>query len=168
MRRTLIAAIGCFVLSLPHRAAAQTIDSSRTTTGPSRVGVFPGLGIHVGEPQKLSVAVGVVVREEWQSARRDHSRAAALLVEPGFAAGRAALDWVEGIGTLGSGFAIGPSVLRTWDDPWVARANTTYAGGEVMVWPIFHAGPRLGVYHVVPSNQPGRRWLISFDAGIGM
>ena len=161
-----MAAIGCLALS--HRAVAQATDSTRTATATSRVGVFPALGIHVGEPQKLSAAVGLVIRDEWQSARRDHSRAVAVLVEPGLAAGRAALDWVEGFGTLGSGFAIGPSVLRTWDDPWVARANATYAGGELMIWPIFHAGPRLGVYHTTGSDQPGSRWLLSVDAGIGM
>ena len=166
MRRALIVGLACMAVS--RLAAAQTVDSSRVTAGTRRVGVFPGFGIHFGEPQKLSAAVGLVVREEWQSARRDHSRAAALLVEPGLAAGRAALDWVEGFGTLGSGFAVGPSVLRSWDDPWVARPNTTYAGGELMVWPIFHAGPRVGIYHVVGSDAPGKRWLVSADVGIGM
>lgn len=144
------------------QTASVTLDQTTHT------GIFPGLGVHAGEPQKLSVAVGVVLREEWQSPRRDHSRAVALMVEPGLAAGRAALDYVEGFHTLGSGFGIGPSVLRTWRNPWVASPNTTYAGGEVMIWPIFHAGPRLGVYHSVSANEPRKPWLVSLDVGIGM
>jgi hypothetical protein len=149
-------------------ADAQSAGPSSTLDQTTHTGIFPGLGVHAGEPQKLSVAAGVVLREEWQSPHRDHSRAVALMVEPGLAAGRAAFDYVEGFRTLGSGFGVGPSVLRTWRDPWVASPNTTYAGGELMIWPIFHAGPRIGVYHSVSANDPARQWLVSLDVGVGM
>src|SRR5581483_1798410 len=109
--------------------------------------IVPAFGVHVGTPQKASVALGVMAGEDWRVDGRDHSRNVALFVEPGISAGRASLSYVDhGFGSFGSGLAIGPSVIRTWKNPWTVRANTTFVGGDVTLWPIFFVGPRVGAY----------------------
>lgn len=130
--------------------------------------VLPALGIHVGTPQKASAALGVMVGEDWRADGHDHSRNAALFVEPGISAGRASLSYVDhGFGAFGSGFAIGPSVLRTWKQPWTVRTNTTFVGADATVWPIFFVGPRVGLYRGI-AGLDKNRWFASFDIGIGL
>src|SRR2546423_15429016 len=91
-----------------------------------RAHILPGFGIHVGTPQKASVAVGVVLGEDWQANGRDHSRNVALFAEPGLAAGRASLAYVDhGYGSFGSGFGLAAPVLRPWKEPWQLEAHTS-------------------------------------------
>jgi hypothetical protein len=135
-----------------------------------RTHIVPGFGLRVGAPQKASVALGVVLGEDWQSNGRDHSRNVGLFAEPGLSGGRASVAYIShGYGSFGSGFAIGPSVLRTWRDPWWARENVTYVGGEITVWPIVFVGPRVGLFRSVGTNDLSpKRWMVTFDFGFGL
>src|SRR5262245_17748159 len=96
-----------------------TLSAQRGEDTVPRTHVFPALGVHVGTPQKASVALGVVLGEDWQKDGRDHARNVALFAEPGFGAGRASLAYVDhGYGRFGSGFGRAASVSRTWKDRW--------------------------------------------------
>jgi hypothetical protein len=131
--------------------------------------VLPALGIHVGTPQKVSAALGVVVGEDWQRNGRDHSRNLALFAEPGLSAGRASVAYVDhGYGSFGSGYGIAMTVMRTWKDPWTVKDNMTYVGGEVLLWPIVFAGPRIGLFHQVAGNETNKKWFVSIDFGFGL
>ena len=74
----------------------------------------------------------------------------------------------KGYGSFGSGFGIAGSLLRTWDDPWVAKQNVTYLGGELLLWPIVFVGPRVGLFHSVTGPSGSRKWLVAFDFGVGL
>jgi hypothetical protein len=132
-----------------------------------RLHIIPALGIHAGTPQKASAAVGVGLGVEWQRDGRDHSRNVVLFAEPGLAAGRASVAYVDQ-GRFGSGFGIAATVLRTWDDPWVAKQNTTYVGGDILLWPIVFMGPRIGVFRRIAGDPSSNKWFISLDIGIGL
>ncbi len=83
-------------------------------------------------------------------------------------AGRGSIAYVShGFGGFGSGFAVGPSVMRTWKDPWTVRDNATFVGADLALWPIIFTGPRVGLYRRVSGLEP-RRWFVSFDFGIGL
>jgi hypothetical protein len=132
-----------------------------------RTHVLPALGLHVGTPQKASIALGVIVGEDWQQNAHDHSRNIAIFAEPGLSAGRASLAYVNhGYGSFGSGFGVAGTVLRTWKDPWGAKDNLTYAGGEIILWPVVFVGPRVGLFRSI-SGSTGR-WFASIDIGIGL
>ena len=119
--------------------------------------VVPALGLRFGTPQKASAALGVVLGEDWQKDGRDHSRNVALFAEPGLRRGRASLAYVgHGYGSFGSGFGVAATVLRTWSDPWQLERNSTYVGGEVIVWPILFVGPRIGLFRNVSSVETSR------------
>ena len=134
-----------------------------------RTHVLPALGIHVGTPQKVSAALGVVVGEEWQRNGRDHSRNVALFAEPGLSAGRASIAYVDhGYGSFGSGYGIAATILRTWKDPWTVKDNMTYIGGEVLLWPVVFAGPRVGLFHQIAGNETNKKWFVSIDFGFGL
>lgn len=133
-----------------------------------RTHVLPALGLHVGTPQKASIALGVVLGEEWQKDGREHTRNVALFVEPGLGAGRASLAYVDhGYGQFGSGFGIAATVIRTWKEPWTVQRNTTFVGGELILWPIVFVGPRVGLFRGVGNGPSSDRWFVSFDFGVG-
>jgi hypothetical protein len=133
-----------------------------------RAHIFPALGLHVGSPQKASVALGVVLGEDWQKNGRDHSRNVALFAEPGLGAGRASLAYVDhGYGAFGSGFGIAATVIRTWKQPWVVEKNQSYVGADLILWPILFVGPRIGLFRSVGSATVSDKWFVAIDFGIG-
>lgn len=132
-----------------------------------RMHVIPAIGIHAGTPQKLSAAVGVGLGVEWQKDGRDHSRNIALFAEPGLSAGRASLAYVDN-GRFGSGFGVAATVLRTWREPWTTKPNVTYAGGDVLLWPIVFMGPRIGAFRRIAGDPTSKKWFFSVDLGIGL
>jgi hypothetical protein len=143
---------------------AQTPNDTAT-----RFHVLPAAGLHVGSPQKASAAIGIVAGYDFVRDGRDHSRNLALFAEPGLDAGRASLAYVShGYGSFGSGFGVAATVLRTWSNPWQVDANQTYAGGEVLLWPILFVGPRIGLLRNVSSVETSRHWFWSFSFGIGL
>ena len=128
----------------------------------------PGLGVHFGSPQKASAALGVVLGQTWQRNGADHSRLFALYAEPGVSAGRASIAFLDyGHGNFGSGIGIAATALRTWDDPWAAKQNTTYAGAEILLWPIVFIGPRIGMFHAI-NGSTSKPWIMSLDFGFGL
>jgi hypothetical protein len=130
--------------------------------------IMPALGIHVGAPQKASAAIGMVLGQEWQKEGREHARNIALFVEPGLAAGRASLAYVDrGYGQFGSGFGLAATVLRSWKEPWWIKPNVTYVGGDLILWPIVFVGPRIGVFRAVGPTPIQKKWFASLDFGIG-
>lgn len=132
-----------------------------------RVHVIPAIGIHAGTPQKLSGAIGVGLGVEWQKNGRDHSRNVALFAEPGLSAGRASLAYVDN-GRFGSGFGVAATVLRTWKEPLTVKPNMTYAGGDILLWPIVFMGPRIGVFRRIAGDATSKKWFVSLDLGIGL
>jgi hypothetical protein len=159
------------LLSLPAITSAQQCRSCVAEDTLRRTHVVPGTGFRVGAPQKVSAALGVVVGEDWQENGHDHSRNVGLFAEPGLAAGRASLGYIDhGFGNFGSGFMIAATAMRTWRDPWWAKENVTYVGGEATLWPIVFIGPRVGVFRAVGATGAGlaKRWLVTFDFGFGL
>ena len=131
--------------------------------------VAPALGLRFGEPQKASFAVGLLAGVNWQKDGRDHSRNAAVFVEPGLSAGRASdADIRHGYGNLGYGYAVAATMLRTWEDPWGAKENSTYVGGEFILWPIVFVGPRVGLFRSISGEAKSGKWFFSIDFGIGL
>jgi hypothetical protein len=132
-----------------------------------RVHIIPAIGIHAGTPQKLSAAIGVGLGVEWQKNGHDHSRNVALFAEPGLSGGRASLAYVDN-GKFGSGFGVAATVLRTWKEPLTVKPNMTYAGGDILLWPIVFMGPRIGVFRRIAGDATSRKWFVSLDLGIGL
>jgi len=156
-----------FVLSILLLAPA-TARAQRGEDTIPRGHILPALGLHVGTPQKASLALGVVLGEDWQKNGRDHSRNVALFAEPGLSAGRASLAYVDhGYGAFGSGFGIAATVLRTWKEPWGVEKNMSYVGADFILWPILFMGPRIGVFRSVGNSALSDKWFVSFDFGIG-
>jgi hypothetical protein len=129
--------------------------------------VYPALGLRVGTPQKVSAALGVMAGMEWQVRGKDYSRYLAAFVEPGLAGARASAGYVKGVGDMGSGYGIFASVLRTFDDSWTLAQNSSFVGGEVVLWPIVLAGPRIGVFRRVHGSAGGG-WYLVADFGLGL
>jgi hypothetical protein len=128
----------------------------------------PAFGVHFGSPQKASAALGVALGESWRRNGADHSRLFAIYAEPGLSAARASIAFLDyRRGNFGSGIGVAATALRTWDDPWSARENTTYGGVEISLWPIVFVGPRVGLFHAMsgPSSKP---WFMSLDFGFGL
>jgi hypothetical protein len=156
-------------LLLPALAGAQRCTSCQPEDTMPHGHIWPALGVHVGEPQKASAALGVVIGEDWQRNGKEHARNIALFAEPGLSAGRASLAYVDhGYGSFGSGFGVAATVLRTWRDPWVAKENVSYVGGDLILWPILFTGPRIGVFHSVSGPTGSSKWLVTIDLGIGL
>jgi len=131
--------------------------------------IAPALGLRFGEPQKASFAAGLLVGVDWQKDGRDHSRNATVFVEPGLSAGRASIAYVDhGYGSFGSGYGIAATLLRAWEDPWVAKQNSTYVGGEFILWPIVFVGPRVGLFRSISGEAKPGKWFFSIDFGIGL
>jgi len=142
---------------------------SVSDAGKPRLHVLPALGLHVGTPQKASVALGVVLGEDWQENGHDHSRSVALFAEPGLSAGRVSLAYVRhGHGGFGSGFGVAATVLRTWNDPWTVKSNMSFVGLEALIWPVVFVGPRIGVFHSVSGSPTPNRWFVGVDFGFGL
>lgn len=148
---------------------AQRCRGCTPTDSSTHLHVAPALGLRVGAPQKASAAVGLLVGVDWQTNQRDHSRNGTIFIEPGLSAGRASIAYVDhGYGSFGSGFGVAATALRTWEDPWGAKENATYVGGEVILWPIVFVGPRLGLFRSVRGDVGSKKWFFSFDFGIGL
>jgi hypothetical protein len=162
----------CGVTLAAHSAAAQTppcqgAECSQDTT-PTRSHIFPALGVRVGTPQKVSVALGVVLGVEWQLRGTDYSRDVAFFVEPGLGASRLSVAYINGIGNMGSGYGVAATVLRTASKPWTLVRNTTYIGGEMFLWPVFLSGPRIGLFRRMSGEATIGRWFLGADFGFGL
>lgn len=159
---------GLAVFALALNIIPSTVRAQRVEDTLTRSHIVPAFGLRVGAPQKASAALGLLLGQEWQKSGHEHSRNAAVFLEPGLGAGRASVAYVEnGYGFFGSGFALAATALRSWGDPWTVKPDVTYAGGEVILWPILFVGPRVGLLHATRGLKD-KRWLLSFDFGIGL
>jgi len=163
---TVLVATACLAAPALLRAQRCTGCATGEDTIP-HMHVIPALGVHVGAPQKVSAALGVGLGVDWQRNGRDHSRNVVLFAEPGLSAGRASVAYVDQ-GRFGSGFGVAATVLRTWEDPWIMKQNTTYVGGDVLLWPIVFMGPRIGVFRRITGEPSSKKWVFSLDIGIGL
>ena len=155
-------------IGMPAAARGQRCRGCEQDTLP-HMRIWPAVGVHAGIPQKASAAVGVLVGTDWKRNGRDHSRNVALFAEPGLSAGRASLAYVQGgYGQFGSGVGLAATVLRTWKAPLSATTNTSYVGGELLLWPIVFIGPRIGVFRSITNIETSKNWFMALDLGIGM
>lgn len=154
--------------AIPGAARGQRCRGCQQDTLP-HMHVWPAVGVHAGIPQKASAALGVLVGTDWKRNGRDHSRNVAIFAEPGLSAGRASLAYVQGgYGQFGSGFGIAATVLRTWKAPLSTTTNTSYMGGEVLLWPIVFIGPRIGLFRSITNIEASKKWFMALDLGIGI
>lgn len=162
------AILALVIAAAPPAAGAQRCRDCVPEDTTTHAHIAPALGLRIGEPQQASLAAGVIVGNQWVRRGHEHSRDAALYVEPGLGAGRASLAYVDfGHGSFGSGAGVAASVLRTWRDPWGVKPNVSYVGGELFVWPVVFIGPRIGLFRSV-TNGAADRWLFTIDLGIGL
>jgi hypothetical protein len=167
---SLAACIALLLAIAPAAHAQQCSDCSTASSSDSaarRVRVLPGFGIRVGEPQKVSAALGIVAGAEWQERGHDRAHYLGLFAEPGLAASRVSAAYLSNMGGLGSGYGIALTGLRTGSDPWVLRENSSYVGGELFVWPLFLTGPRIGFFRSVHGTG-ARSWFFTADFGFGL
>lgn len=161
-----------FLFAVTPAARAQQCASCSTTAHSDsmarRFRVLPGFGVRVGEPQKVSAAVGIVAGAEWQERGHDRARYVGVFAEPGLAASRVSAAYLSNMGGLGSGYGIALTGMRTSSDPWVLRENASYVGGELFVWPLFLTGPRIGLFRSVGSGSGPRSWFFTADFGFGL
>jgi hypothetical protein len=163
MSRNWMVGVAAATLFASH-AGAQSVCASCIDSVTGQWHMLPAIGIRAGTPQKVSAALGVVAGKNYRES--GHTEDATLYVEPGISAGRATLGYVSGFGNMGAGFGIGATALRTWKTPWMLRTNTTYAGGEAWLWPIFFVGPRVGVFREMTGTRHG--WYVTADFGFGL
>ena len=164
-----IAVGGAASLGAAPTLGAQRCQGCTPEDTTAHLHVAPALGLRFGTPQKASAAVGLLIGVDWQRDHRDHSRNGTIFVEPGLSAGRASVAYVDhGYGSFGSGYGIAATMLRTWEDPWGARENATYVGGEVILWPIVFVGPRVGLFRSIAGDVGSKKWFFSIDFGIGL
>ena len=160
LRRLLVAVAVC--AAVPASGRAQNCPSCMDSVS-GQWHVLPGIGIRAGLPQKVSAAVGIVAGKNYRE--KGHTEDIGLYIEPGLGAGRASLAYINGFGNMGSGFGFAATALRTWKDPINLTTNSTYAGGEIWVWPAFFSGPRVGVFRKITGTHG---WYITADFGFGL
>jgi hypothetical protein len=132
MRRSVLL-VGLSAL-LPLCARAQ--DTPNVDPGPH---VSPALGVHYGNPLRISLAGGVLVDV---SERRNDG--VVVVAEAGQQGNEVSLGYFRMFGRFGSGYSLRAAALRTVGEPWNASPNTTYAGVEAHWMIAFGVGARVG------------------------
>src|SRR5829696_7312069 len=135
------------------RAQTSPADGVRTRIGPA-------FGLHVGAPQKVSLALGA---GRWRESGDNYDGVFGL-VEPGLGAGRASVGYLRSRGNLNTGLGVRASALRTWRDPWSVAPNTTFVGVEASAHAFFF-NVRGGAFRRMTSGS-GREVLFTIDAGL--
>ena len=162
MSRLLLAAF--LIVAAGSSAGAQNRCPSCLDSVSGQWHMLPALGLRAGAPQKVSAALGIVAGKNFRE--KGHTEDFAIYVEPGLAAGRASVAYINGFGNMGSGWGIAGSAMRTWKDPLYLPTNATYVGAEIWVWPLFFSGPRVGAFRKITGNSLG--WFFTADFGFGL
>ena len=115
-------------------------------------------GLHIGAPQKVSLALGVGRWRESTNGSYDG------LIEPGLGAGRASVGYLRSRGNLASGLAVRASALRTWRDPWSVEPNRTFVGLEGSAH-MFFFNVRGGAFRRVTAAADGA-FIFTLDGGL--
>ena len=118
-------------------------------------------GLHVGAPQKVSLALGA---GRWRESTGDAYDVVFGLVEPGLGAGRASVGYLRSRGNLNAGLAVRASALRTWGDPWSVEPNRSFVGVEGSAH-VFFFNVRAGAFRRTTSAD-GRAVLFTIDGGL--
>ena len=126
----------------------------------TRTRIGPAFGLHVGAPQKVSLALGA---GRWRESGDNYDGVFGL-VEPGLGAGRASVGYLRSRGNLNTGLGIRASALRTWGDPWSVAPNTTFVGVEASAHAFFF-NVRGGTFRRTTSGS-GREVLFTIDGGL--
>ncbi|HEY5022169.1 MAG TPA: hypothetical protein VII30_06745 [Gemmatimonadaceae bacterium] len=149
---------------------AQSIGSAEAQTPPTKVpaqdvpvqaasaerlnGFMPG--IHYGVPLKWSAVLGVALPG---STRNSTTFVAG---EPGIGGWRASVGYVKMTSELGSGYVARATLLRTNSKAWRAASQSTFAGAEFQLWPLFAIGARVGGFFRI-GGQGKQRGLLTAD-----
>ena len=144
------------VVTPPLRAQVSPTDGARTRIGPA-------FGLHVGAPQKVSLALGA---GRWRESTGDAYDVVFGLVEPGLGAGRASVGYLRSRGNLNTGLAVRASALRTWRDPWSVEPNRTFAGVEASAHVAMFV-VRGGAFRRTTAAS-GRAFLFTIDGGLSL
>jgi hypothetical protein len=155
---------GLLIVAAPRVMLSQTRCSSCLDSVSGQWHLLPGLGVRAGIPQKASAALGIVTGKNFRE--NAHTEDLVLYAEPGLSAGRASIGYHSGFGNMGSGIGFAFSALRTWKDPVNLPTNTTFAGAEAWVWPLFFSGPRVGLFRSITGTRRG--WYFTADFGFGL
>ena len=148
--RRALALAGALLVLLPASAAAQRQ-------------VHRMFGIHYGVPLRWSAAIAAGVA---LSPEGGEGPAGFLAVEPGLAGWRVSAGYIRLTGSLGSGYALRASVLRTGRHPWRAASRTTFVGVEGQLMPIFMLGLRAGGFYALNTTAGERRGLLTADLSL--
>jgi hypothetical protein len=141
-------------------AAPPPLRAQASPPGGGRPRLDLAVGLHVGAPQKVSLAVGAARSR----AMTDGGAMVFGLVEPGLGAGRASVGYLRMYGNLGAGLGARASVLRTWRDPWSVAPHRTFAGVEGSAH-LFFFNVRGGVFRRTTAAAGGA-FLFTLDAGL--
>lgn len=154
------------LLCSPALAAAQDTASVEVRQPASvhhrrDVALRPVLGLHVGGPQRLAVAVGV---QRAVSSGVDGYSARFLALEAGRGGGKLALGLASGTAlTFGQVRVV---VLRTWGEPRELTVDQTYGGLELRVNIAVTLG--VGAYVRVAGAAPGDTRMLAATVGVGL
>ena len=116
-------------------------------------------GVHYGVPLKWSAVLGVSLPG---STRKGTAFVAA---EPGIGGWRASVGYVRMTSELGSGYVARGTLLRTNSKAWRADPQSTFAGGEFQLWPLFAIGARVGGFFRV-GGRGEQRGLLTLDLSL--
>jgi len=148
LRRALTLASGLLVLIAPPGAAQR---------------VHRMFGIHYGMPLRWSatLAAGIPL-----SPKGGAGPVWFLAAEPGLAGWRASAGYVRLTGSLGTGYVLRASLLRTGRHPWRAPSRATFVGVEGQLMPIFMLGLRAGAFYRSSATAGPRRGLLTVDLSL--
>lgn len=170
MRKTRSRWLGAFTLMF---CLAHSIESAEAQTPPAKVpaqdvpappesgGRLNGLmpGVHYGVPLKWSAVLGVALPG---SSRTSTTFVAA---EPGIGGWRASAGYLKMTSELGSGYVARATLLRTNSKAWRGDPQSTFAGAEFQLWPLFAIGARVGGFFRV-GGRGEQRGLLTADISL--
>ena len=133
---------------------------AQTSSPVAQTRIGPAFGLHVGAPQKVSLALGA---GRWRESG-DNYDVVFGLVEPGLGAGRVSVGYLRSRGNLNTGLGVRASALRTWRDPWSVEPNRTFLGVEGSAH-VFFFNVRAGAFRRLTAAE-GRAVLFTIDGGL--
>jgi len=143
--------LGCGLLAIPAEANGQAPSAEAT----------PGFmfGVHYGLPLKWSAVVAASLPGGGKEGKPF------VAAEPGIGGWRASVGYVRMTSNLGSGYVARATLLRTNNKAWGVGPQSTFAGAEFQVMPLFVLGFRLGGF-VRIGGHAERRGLLTADLSL--
>jgi hypothetical protein len=116
-------------------------------------------GFHYGVPLKWSAVLAASL-----PASNNNSKAF-VAAEPGIGGWRASVGYMGMTSDLGSGYVARATLLRTNNKTWRAAPQSTFAGAEFQLMPLFVIGARVGGFFRV-GGRGGQRGLLTADLSL--